>query len=130
MEIRALAPFAYDSVKLGPAVPLAAIAKASGASVDQIVKLNPQILRGMTPPRDSVRVRIPLGAAVSFDSLFRALTIQIDCPHYGVRPGVFGIGRSRLLQFRNGFLRSTFAQMATRRVVECFPGRGATHTPC
>jgi membrane-bound lytic murein transglycosylase D len=73
MEIRVLAPFAYDSVKLGPAVPLAAIAKASGGTVDQIVKLNPQILRGMTPPRDSVRVRIPLGAAVSFDSLFRAL---------------------------------------------------------
>jgi peptidoglycan lytic transglycosylase D len=73
MEIRTLPPFTYDSVKVGPAIPLAAIAKASGASVEQILKLNPQILRGMTPPRDSIRVRIPAGSSASFDSLFKAL---------------------------------------------------------
>ena len=73
MEIRTLPPFTYDSVKVGPAIPLAAIAKASGASVQQILKLNPQILRGMTPPRDSIRVRIPVGSSGSFDSLLKAL---------------------------------------------------------
>jgi membrane-bound lytic murein transglycosylase D len=73
MEIRTLPPFTYDSVKVGPAVPLAAIAKASGTSVEKILKLNPQILRGMTPPRDSVRVRIPVGSSGDFDSLFKAL---------------------------------------------------------
>jgi membrane-bound lytic murein transglycosylase D len=73
MEIQTLPPFVYDSVRVGPATPLAAIAKATGATVDQIVRLNPQILRGMTPPRDSLRVRIPLGTAASFDSLLRAL---------------------------------------------------------
>ena len=73
MEIHTLPLFIYDSVRVGPAIPLAAIAKASGATVDQIVRLNPQILRGMTPPRDSLRVRIPLGAAASFDSLLRSL---------------------------------------------------------
>lgn len=73
MEIRTLPPFAYDSVKVGPALPLAAIARASGATVEQIVRLNPQILRGMTPPRDSVRVRIPVGASASFDSSLKAL---------------------------------------------------------
>ena len=40
------------------------------------MRLNPQILRGMTPPRDSVRVRIPQGAATSFDTLFRALSVE------------------------------------------------------
>jgi len=73
MEIKPLPAFAYDSVKVGPATPLAAIAKASGASVEQIVKLNPQILRGMTPPRDSVRVRIPQGSSATFDSGLKAL---------------------------------------------------------
>ena len=73
MEIRALPPFTYDSVKVGPATPLAAIAKASGATVEKIVRLNPQVLRGMTPPRDSTRVRIPLGSAAGFDSSFKAL---------------------------------------------------------
>jgi len=73
MEIRTLPPFTYDSVRVGPALPLAAIAKASGTTVAQILELNPQILRGMTPPRDSIRVRIPLGSAATFDSLLRAL---------------------------------------------------------
>lgn len=73
MDVRTLPPFAYDSVRVGPATPLAAIAKATGATVEQIVRLNPQVLRGMTPPRDSLRVRIPVGTAGSFDSLFRAL---------------------------------------------------------
>ena len=73
LEIRTLPAFLYDSVKVGPATPLAAVAKATGATVEQIVRLNPQVLRGMTPPRDSLRVRIPLGTAGSFDSLFRAL---------------------------------------------------------
>ena len=76
MAIRTLPPFRYDSVRVGPATPLAAIAKASGAGVAEIVRLNPQILRGMTPPRDSVRVRIPQGAAMSFDTLFRALSVE------------------------------------------------------
>ena len=73
MTIRTLPPFAYDSVRVGPAIPVAAIAKASGATVSQILDLNPQILRGMTPPRDSIRVRIPVGSASAFDSLLRAL---------------------------------------------------------
>ena len=73
MTIRTLPPFTYDSVRVGPAVPVAAIAKASGATVAQLLELNPQILRGMTPPRDSIRVRIPVGSAASFDSLLRAL---------------------------------------------------------
>ena len=73
MAIRTLPPFLYDSVKVGPAVPLAAIAKASGTTVEKILELNPQILRGMTPPRDSLRVRIPVGSSTSFDSLFKAL---------------------------------------------------------
>jgi membrane-bound lytic murein transglycosylase D len=73
MQMRALPPFAYDSVRVGPATPLAALAAATGSTVEQIQELNPQILRGMTPPRDSLRVRIPAGSAASFDSLFAAL---------------------------------------------------------
>jgi membrane-bound lytic murein transglycosylase D len=73
LTIRTLPPFSYDSVKVGPSTPLAAIAAASGATVDQIARLNPQILRGMTPPKDSLRVRIPVGKGESFDSAFAAL---------------------------------------------------------
>jgi len=82
MEIRTLPPFVYDSVRVGPATPLAAIAKATGVGAEQIARLNPQILRGMTPPRDSFRVRIPAGSAASFDSLFKILP---EADRVGVR---------------------------------------------
>ena len=73
MKIDSQPPFVYDSVRVGAATPLAAIAHASGTGVSQVQELNPQILRGMTPPRDSVMVRIPVGAADSFATAFAAL---------------------------------------------------------
>ena len=73
MTIHSLPPLAYDSVRVPPSTPLAAIAKASHASTRDIVDLNPHLLRGMSPPRDSYQVRIPAGAATSFDSAFASL---------------------------------------------------------
>ncbi len=73
MKINPQPVFAYDSVRVGPVTPLAAIGKASNASVGQMQELNPQILRGMTPPKDSMFIRIPLGAADSFAVAFDAL---------------------------------------------------------
>jgi membrane-bound lytic murein transglycosylase D len=73
LTIRPQPAFAYDSVKVGPATPLAAIATAACASVSTLQELNPQILRGMTPPKDSFQVRVPVGAADSFPAAFAAL---------------------------------------------------------
>jgi membrane-bound lytic murein transglycosylase D len=74
LVIEAREPFAYDSIVVGPRVPLVAIAEASGATVEIIQELNPHILRGMTPPgrRDSMKVRIPVGTRSRFDSAFAA----------------------------------------------------------
>ncbi|HKO15538.1 MAG TPA: transglycosylase SLT domain-containing protein [Gemmatimonadaceae bacterium] len=76
MEIHTLPPYAYDSVKVGPSTPLAAVATASHATVDEIQELNPQILRGMTPPRVSMIVRVPVGHAAGFDSAYAALPAE------------------------------------------------------
>jgi membrane-bound lytic murein transglycosylase D len=65
--------YAYDTVRVGPSTPLAAIAKASGAPLAAISDLNPFILRGVTPPKDSLTVRVPVGAAVAFDNDFASL---------------------------------------------------------
>ena len=65
--------FAYDSVRVGPGTPLAAIAAAACTNVATLKDLNPQILRGMTPPKDSFKVRIPVGAADSFRVALAAL---------------------------------------------------------
>jgi peptidoglycan lytic transglycosylase D len=66
-------PFTYDSVRVGPGTPLAAIGGAAKASVSQMQELNPQILRGMTPPRDSSFIRIPAGMADGFAVAFAEL---------------------------------------------------------
>jgi peptidoglycan lytic transglycosylase D len=65
--------FAYDSVRVGPATPIAAIAHAAGSQVSDLMDLNPQVLRGITPPKDSSFVRLPAGAADSFDIAFANL---------------------------------------------------------
>jgi hypothetical protein len=49
MTIHTLPALAYDSVRVPPSTPLAAIAKAAHASTRDIVDLNPHLLRGMTP---------------------------------------------------------------------------------
>jgi membrane-bound lytic murein transglycosylase D len=59
-------PFEYDSVRVGPSVPLPAIAKASGVTLIELTELNTHILRGVTPPKDSVFVNVPIGRANGF----------------------------------------------------------------
>lgn len=76
LSIEQREPFAYDSVRVGPLVPLAAIAEAAGTTVDVLHELNPHVLRGMTPPRDSMKVRIPVGTVARFDSAFALLPEQ------------------------------------------------------
>ena len=66
LKIDSQPPFTYDTVRVAPGTPLAAIARAADTSIAALQDLNPQILRGVTPPRDSVIVRIPAGAADRF----------------------------------------------------------------
>ena len=67
-------PLAYDSVRVGPAMPLAAVATAAGVDTRAIVELNPHVLRGMTAPRDSMWLRLPAGTADSFAVGVKALS--------------------------------------------------------
>ena len=73
MKIARLAPYAYDSVRVGPSTPLAAVAHAASERVSALQELNPHVLRGMTPPKDSFFVRVPVGRADSFAVAFAGL---------------------------------------------------------
>ncbi|MEP6731332.1 MAG: transglycosylase SLT domain-containing protein [bacterium] len=73
MELHPRPPFAYDSVHVPASTPLAAVAKAAGVSTAVLSELNPQLLRGMTPPKDAYQVRVPVGNSVGFDSVFAEL---------------------------------------------------------
>jgi membrane-bound lytic murein transglycosylase D len=73
MKIGRLAPYAYDSVRVGPSTPLGAIAHAASEKISAIQELNPHVLRGITPPRDSFFVRLPVGSAEGFADAFACL---------------------------------------------------------
>jgi membrane-bound lytic murein transglycosylase D len=68
-----VAPFAYDSVRVGGSVPVAAVAAVTGATLAQMRELNSHLLRGMTPPGESMWMRVPVRAATNFDEKFDAL---------------------------------------------------------
>src|SRR5918999_5922793 len=63
LRIYALPPFTYDSVRVGPQTPLAAVALAAGTSVAAIQDLNPHFIRGMTPSGKPTLVRVPYGTS-------------------------------------------------------------------
>ena len=73
MKIGKLEPYAYDSVRVGPSTPLGAVAHAISEKLSAVLELNPHVLRGITPPKDSLFVRVPVGSAESFDEAFACL---------------------------------------------------------
>ncbi len=73
LKVNYLPEYAYDSVQVGAATPLAAIGKAASASLSDIQDLNPEVLRGMTPPNQRFIVRVPKGHADGFDSAYAQL---------------------------------------------------------
>jgi membrane-bound lytic murein transglycosylase D len=73
LRIDTLPRYEYDSVDVIGGASLAAVATASGASLDAIKELNPHLLRGVTPPGESFEVRVPVGTADGFNARFNAL---------------------------------------------------------
>ncbi len=74
LHVADIAPFAWDSVTVPPATPLAAVAKALDVPIDTLLDYNPQVLRGMTPPSGpAVWLRVPVGSTGDFLERFTAL---------------------------------------------------------
>ncbi len=73
IELDSVEPFSYDSVHVPAETAIGAVALAGGLPLDSVRDLNPQLIRGTTPPGDSVWVRVPRGSAMGFDSAFAAL---------------------------------------------------------
>ncbi|MEP6691068.1 MAG: transglycosylase SLT domain-containing protein [Gemmatimonadaceae bacterium] len=67
------APFQFDTARVAPNTPLAAIAKATGIALADVRDLNPAVLRGLTPPRDSFLVRVPVGKGAMLGESLAAL---------------------------------------------------------
>jgi membrane-bound lytic murein transglycosylase D len=66
-------PIAYASVHVPGGVALSTIAKAAGVSEDVVDELNPQFLRGVTPPKRNSLVRVPEGSELLFAQAFESV---------------------------------------------------------
>lgn len=85
LTLRRLPPFEYDSVRVGPSIPLAAVARATGSELSEIAELNTHILRGVTPPKDSLYVNVPPGRADGFTELLAKLPASDRIPYTRVK---------------------------------------------
>ena len=81
LTIKRRPPFEYDSVLVGPSVPLAAVAKASGVTLSELTELNTHLLRGVTPPKGSVFVNVPLGRAEGFTAALDSIPVAERTPY-------------------------------------------------
>ena len=74
LEVRRVEPFAWDSVRVPMATPLAAVARAAALPMDTLLDYNPQILRGMTPPiGGALWLRLPVGSGEGFEVRYAAI---------------------------------------------------------
>lgn len=73
VTVDSLPPLVFDTVRVPGETPLAAIANATDTTADAVHELNFQLLRGMTPPGDSMWVRVPAGTGGAFAERFSAL---------------------------------------------------------
>ncbi len=72
-DIQLLSPLVFDEVSIPDATGLDVLARLADTTVDAFLELNPQFVRGITPPGRSVTVRVPRGrgtlVAARFDTL-------------------------------------------------------------
>ena len=59
-------PLRFDEVEVPDATTLDVVARAAGASLEEIERLNPQLLRGITPPGRRFALRVPEGRGATF----------------------------------------------------------------
>jgi len=61
-QINDMTPLSYDILKVNDATDLALVARCAGVSTDQVIALNPALLRGASPPDlRNYPVRVPTG---------------------------------------------------------------------
>ena len=65
-------PLSYSNVHVPGGVALSTVAKAAGVPTASVEDLNPHLLRGVTPPKKSMVVRVPKGSEMRFAQAFES----------------------------------------------------------
>jgi peptidoglycan lytic transglycosylase D len=72
-DIQRLPPLVYDEITIPDATGLDVLARLADTSVAALLELNPQFVRGITPPARQVTVRVPRGRGAQVASRFDSL---------------------------------------------------------
>ncbi|MCG5053626.1 MAG: transglycosylase SLT domain-containing protein [Myxococcales bacterium] len=72
-------PLAYDVVEVAPGTALERVARAAGVAVEDVQNLNPELIRGRTPPdRGPSLLRVPPGVGEAFARNFHKSATKSD----------------------------------------------------
>jgi membrane-bound lytic murein transglycosylase D len=88
LRIVPLKPYAYETVTVSSMTSLSVLARCTGTDTNTLKELNPELLRGSTPP-GTYQLRVPPGKAMDcLRQLARMPAAQrLDFQHYTVRKG-------------------------------------------
>ena len=73
-------PLEYELVDVPGGVSLTTVARATGVDGEVIEELNPHLMRGITPPGETWKVRVPLDRATSFAANFERILAETPDP--------------------------------------------------
>jgi membrane-bound lytic murein transglycosylase D len=74
-DIRLMAPLVFDEVSIPDATGLDVLARLADTTVEAFLELNPQFVRGITPPGRPVTVRVPRGRGTLLAGRYDTLPI-------------------------------------------------------
>jgi membrane-bound lytic murein transglycosylase D len=88
LKVDQLQPYAFETVAVNSMTSLHVLARCAGTDVDTLRDLNPELLRGMTPP-GSYTLRVPPGKALSTAKILATLpnSARVEFRAYVVRRG-------------------------------------------
>jgi membrane-bound lytic murein transglycosylase D len=125
-DIERLPPLVFDEVSIPDATGLDVLARLADTSVAALLELNPQFVRGITPPGREVIVRVPRGTGARVAERYADLPINervtfVD--HYVTRGQTLSTIAQRynvtvtMLQVANPHLRSRGLRVGQRVIV-------------
>lgn len=121
----------FEEVWVPDATTLDVVARAAESTEEEILRLNPQILRGITPPGRRVALRVPAGRALGFDERYAAIPPgdRVTFVEHRVAAGetlshIADRYRLPLLELRaaNPSVRDRYLQIGQRLTVPITPG--------
>ena len=124
--------FEFDEVEVPDATSFDVIARAAGTTEEEIARLNPKYVRGVTPPRRNSSVRVPKGSGADFREAYRAIPPEerVTFTEHEIRPGdtlseiaeKYGVSVTDL-QDANPGIRARYLRVGARLVVPVVSGR-------